>query len=121
MDASNARCSAAKQGRKLALVALMLAGGGCVVTPPVVTAPPPVQLLSAGELNLPRDCTTTPGAVYRTLFEVQPDGRVNAPRSTDDGCVQQALRGWVATFTYAPLDAPTTVAFDWMAVTASRH
>jgi hypothetical protein len=81
-----------------------------------------VQLLDAAELTLPDNCVATPGAVYRTLFEVQPDGRVSAPRSEsgDDGCVQQALRDWVITFSYAPLDAPTPVAFDWMAVTASR-
>jgi hypothetical protein len=81
-----------------------------------------VQLVSTGELDLPGDCAATPGAMYRTLFEVRPDGRVTAPRSepgNSEGCVQQALREWVATFTYAPLDATTPVAFDWMAVTAS--
>ena len=126
MEATIARCGAAKTGGNLALASLVLAMSGCAALRPVETSPPPVQLLSAGELNLPRECVATPGAVYRTLFEVQPDGRVTAPRSEpghgdSDGCVQQALRDWVATFTYAPLDAPAPVAFDWMAVTASRR
>lgn len=80
-----------------------------------------MQLLDAAELTLPDNCVAAPGAVYRTLFEVQPDGRVSAPSSVSgEGCVQQALRDWVTTFSYAPLDTPTPVAFDWMAVTASR-
>jgi hypothetical protein len=136
MEATTACCGAAKACLSFALVAVMLATGGCVVTRPDVTSPPPVQLVSTGELDLPGDCAATPGAMYRTLFEVRPDGRVTAPRSepgnsdgrvtaprsepgNSDGCVQQALREWVATFTYAPLDATTPVAFDWMAVTAS--
>lgn len=127
MDATNARCSAAKTGLGVALLAVVLAGTGCVAVRPADNSPPsspPLQLLSAGELDLPSACTTTPGAVYRTLFEVQTDGTVSAPRSaatSDDGCVQHALREWVATFTYAPLAEPMPVAFDWMAVTASRH
>jgi hypothetical protein len=122
MEATTACCGAAKACLSFALVAVMLATGGCVVTRPDVTSPPPVQLVSTGELDLPGDCAATPGAMYRTLFEVRPDGRVTAPRSepgNSEGCVQQALREWVATFTYAPLDATTPVAFDWMAVTAS--
>jgi hypothetical protein len=122
MEATTACCGAAKACLSFALVAVMLATGGCVVTRPDVTSPPPVQLVSTGELDLRGDCAATPGAMYRTLFEVRPDGRVTAPRSepgNSDGCVQQALREWVATFTYAPLDATTPVAFDWMAVTAS--
>lgn len=121
MKARNARCGAAKFCRYVPLAAVMLASAGCVVTRPVTTSPPPVQLVEAAAFNLPDDCVAAPGAVYRTLFEVQPDGRVSAPRSeSGDGCVQQALREWVATFSYAPLPAPAAVAFDWMAVTASR-
>lgn len=122
MSARIARCGAAKHCRFLALAAIVLSGAGCVATRPVTTSPPPVQLLDAAELSLPANCVAAPGTVYRTLFEVQPDGRVSAPRSeSGDGCVQQALRDWVTTFSYAPLAAPTPVAFDWMAVTASRH
>lgn len=122
---ARARCGAARSHALVALLAgVTLGSAGCVVTRPDATSTPPVQLMSAGELNLPDDCMATAGTVYRTLFEVQPDGRVTAPRSEPgetNGCVQQALREWVATFSYAPLDAPTPVAFDWMAVTASRR
>jgi hypothetical protein len=59
--------------------------------------------------------------VYRTQFNVQPDGRVtDATSESDNGCVQQALRTWVTTFSYAPLREVTPVAFDWMIVTAAR-
>lgn len=121
MAARIARCGASKHRRSLVLAVIALSGAGCTAVRPVTTSPPPVQLLDAAELTLPDNCVAAPGAVYRTLFEVQPDGRVSAPRSeSGDGCVQQALRDWVTTFSYAPLDAPTPVAFDWMAVTASR-
>ncbi|MBK6454041.1 MAG: hypothetical protein IPF84_16675 [Proteobacteria bacterium] len=66
-------------------------------------------------------CEATPGAMYRTHFNVQPDGRVSdAASESGDGCVQQALRTWVTTFSYAPLRTTTPVAFDWMIVTATR-
>ena len=121
MTARIARCGASKRCWFLALAAIAVGSAGCVATRPTSSSPPPVQLLDAAELTLPDNCVAAPGAVYRTSFEVQRDGRVSAPRSeSGDGCVQQALRAWVATFSYAPLDAPTPVAFDWIAVTASR-
>jgi hypothetical protein len=92
---------------------------------PVVAPPPPapeLQLLGADELAMPRGCEATPGAVYRTHFKVRPDGRVSdAVSESGDGCVQQALRTWVTTFSYAPLRETTPVAFDWMVVTAARN
>jgi hypothetical protein len=121
MKARIARCGASKHCWLPALAAVVLVSAGCVATRPATTLPPPVQLLDAADLTLPDDCVAAPGAVYRTLFEVQPNGRVSAPRSeSGDGCVQQALRDWVTTFSYAPLPAPAAVAFDWMVVTASR-
>jgi hypothetical protein len=79
-------------------------------------------LLDAGELVMPRGCEATPGAMYRTYFNVQPDGRVSdAVAESGDGCIQQALRAWVTTFSYAPLHAATPVAFDWMVVTARNN
>jgi len=95
---------------------------GCVA-PTLAPAPPPpdLQLLGAAELAIPRGCEARPGAVYRTHFNVQPDGRVtDAASESDNGCVQQALRTWVTTFSYAPLREVTPVAFDWMIVTAAR-
>ncbi len=94
------------------------------VGPAVAPAPPApeLQLLGAAELAMPRGCEATPGAVYRTHFNVQPDGRVSdAASESGDGCVQQALRTWVTTFSYAPLRETTPVAFDWMIVTAARN
>jgi hypothetical protein len=93
------------------------------VGPGVAPAPPApeLQLLGADELAMPRGCDATPGAVYRTHFKVQPDGRVSdAASESGDGCVQQALRTWVTTFSYAPLRETMPVAFDWMIVTAAR-
>jgi hypothetical protein len=94
----------------------------CVET--VVAPAPPapeLQLLGADGLAMPRGCEATPGAVYRTHFNVQPDGRVSdAASESGDGCVQQALRTWVTTFSYAPLRETIPVAFDWMVVTAAR-
>ena len=95
---------------------------GCVA-PALAPAPPApeLQLLGAEELAIPRGCEATPGAVYRTHFNVQPDGRVSdAASEFGNGCVQQALRTWVKTFSYAPLRDVTPVAFDWMIVTAAR-
>ena len=94
------------------------------VGPRVAPAPPApeLQLLGAAELTIPRGCEATPGAVYRTHFNVQPDGRVSdAASEAGDGCVQQALRTWVTTFNYAPLHEAVPVAFDWMIVTAARN
>lgn len=93
------------------------------VGPDVVPAPPTpdLQLLGAAEFAMPRGCEATPGRMYRTHFNVQPDGRVSdAAAESGDGCVQQALRTWVTTFSYAPLRETTPVAFDWMVVTAAR-
>ena len=106
----------------LALLGLSLVAG-CVAPTRTSTPPaPPPQLLGSAELAIPRSCDVTPGAVYRTNFNVQRDGHVSDPSSENgDGCVQQALRDWVATFNYAPLPVVTPVAFDWMIVTASRN
>ena len=67
-------------------------------------------------------CEATQGAVYRTDFQVQPDGQVSdATSATGDGCVQEALRSGVTTFSYIPVGEMMAVAFDWMNVTASRR
>ena len=92
---------------------------GTVVAP--APPAPDLQLLGADGLAMPRGCEATPGAMYRTHFNVQPDGRVSdATSESGDGCVQEALRTWVTTFSYAPLRETTPVAFDWMIVTATR-
>jgi hypothetical protein len=86
----------------------------------VAPAPAP-QLLSTGTLQLPAGCEPAHGAVYRTSFVVQPDGRVNdAASDSGDGCVQAALRAWVATFVYRADGVAMPIALDWMEVTASR-
>lgn len=114
------RCTAARS-RAFIVVVIATLSAGCVA-PLVDDAPvPELQLLGSAELQLPAECAVADGAVYRTLFDVQADGRVTAATSEGvDGCVQQALRTWVSTFSYAPLHATTPVAFDWIAVTGSR-
>ncbi|MDH4311895.1 MAG: hypothetical protein OEW57_09695 [Gammaproteobacteria bacterium] len=110
------------QGSLVALLGLSLLSG--CVAPALAPAPPApeLQLLGAAELTIPRGCEATSGAVYRTHFNVQRDGRVSdAASESADGCVQQALRTWVTTFNYAPLHEATPVAFDWMIVTAARN
>jgi hypothetical protein len=121
MTPSDSRRTAATRTGVVAL-ALALAAG-CAGPRPASTPPAPdLQLIGSAALDLPHDCLAAAGRVYRTLFDVQPDGRVSSVRSAaDDGCVQQALREWVATFSYASLRATTPVAFDWLAVTASRR
>ena len=100
-------------------VGLLLAG--CVSTPAVSPPTPELQLLEAGTLEIPPGCEPAGGAVYRTAFVVQPDGRVGAVAAeSGEGCVQEALRQWVATFRYRPVDAPTAAVLDWMNVTAAR-
>ncbi len=123
MTARCERCPRARYLRPVvALLGLSLVSG--CVAPTLVPAPPApeLQLLGAAELTIPRGCEATPGAVYRTHFKVQLDGRVSdAASESGDGCVQQALRTWVTTFNYAPLHEATPVAFDWMIVTAARN
>jgi hypothetical protein len=82
---------------------------------------PELELLDAGVLEIPRGCEPARGKVYRTSFTVQADGRVAAAVSdSGPGCVQDALRRWVATFRYRPVDEPTATVLDWMGVTATR-
>ena len=121
-----ARTDRRPRSRKLRLPVTILGPwlAAACVGPGVAPAPPApdLQLLGADELAMPRGCEATPGAVYRTHFNVQPDGRVSdAASESGDGCVQQALRTWVTTFSYAPLRETTPVAFDWMVVTAARN
>jgi hypothetical protein len=123
MTALAERCPRTGYRRLLVATLGLSLVSGCVA-PTLAPAPPApeLQLLGAAELAIPRGCEATPGAVYRTHFNVQQDGRVSdaAPES-GNGCVQQALRTWVTTFSYAPLREVTPVAFDWMIVTAARN
>ena len=113
----------AGRGLRLASVAVTagLLLGGCVSTRSVTPPVPELQLLDAGTLAIPPGCEPAPGAVYRTAFVVQPDGQVAGVASeSGPGCVQEALRQWVATFRYRPVDQPTAAVLDWMNVTAAR-
>lgn len=109
-------------GGLLACVVLL---AGCASQPdqaPSLRPPvPELQLLEAGVLEIPRDCEPARGTVYRTSFTVQADGRVSAVVSdSGPGCVQDALRRWVATFRYRPLAEPLPATLDWLDVTARR-
>lgn len=121
---THSECRPSTGSLRLLLAALGLSLVAGCVAPAVTPAPPApeLQLLGAAELDFPQGCEATAGAVYRTHFRVQPDGRVtDAASESGNGCVQQALRAWVTSFSYAPLRATTPVAFDWMIVTAARN
>jgi len=110
--------------RIVVLAGAMLAVAGCAsltserAAPP---PPPPLQLLGAEALELPTGCEPVSGQVYRTNYVVQADGRVTDTASGGgDGCIEQALRAWVSSFRYSPIDAEMPVVIDWIAVTAAR-
>jgi hypothetical protein len=94
----------------------------CASGPPREAGPSPVlspQLVSAGVLDLPRDCQPEPGVIYRTTYTVQPDGRVDPIASAPGpGCVQDALGRWVSSFRYRAGDETVPQVLDWMLVTA---
>lgn len=82
---------------------------------------PPLQLVSAGNLELPRDCAVPDGVVYRTNFVVQGDGRVaDIQPEPAPACLQAALAAWLHLARYAPPGAAVATTMDWMAVSARR-
>ena len=89
--------------------------------PPAGNPPPPLQLVSAGNLKLPRDCDVRDGVVYRMNFVVQGDGRV-ADIRTDPApaCLGAALTEWLNGVRYAPPGEAVPTAIDWMSVSARR-
>ena len=117
-------------GRGWCAVVVASTGGllaaGCV-SPTLRTPPaqPPIaapQLVDTGPLEIPNGCEPRPGAIYRTSFVVQPDGRISDTVSeSGDGCMQVVVRQWVSTFAYRPISEPTRTVFDWMCVTGSRR
>lgn len=114
-----------RECRWLQIPAVALAAGmvlaGCVSAPVVSPLAPELQLLEAGTLAIPPGCEPERGAIYRTAFVVQPDGRVEfVAAESARGCVQEALREWVSTFRYRPVAEPTAAVLDWMGVTATR-
>src|SRR5215218_6055046 len=93
---------------------------GCV-SPPLRVPPVPLELVTSGELALPAECVSVHGAAYRVSYVVQQDGRVSDVASqSGSGCIQEALRAWVSTFMYRPVDRPTQTAIDWIEVRAAR-
>jgi hypothetical protein len=114
-----------REGRRLCVPAVAAAAGllvaGCVSTQVAPPPAPTLQLLEAGTLEVPPGCEPAPGAVYRPAYVVQTDGRVEAAAPEPGlGCVEEALRQWVATFRYRPVDEATEAVLDWMSVTAPR-
>jgi len=111
-------------GQHIAMIAAtLLAVAGCAPLTRERAPPPPapLQLLGAESLELPKGCEPVRGQVYRTNYVVQPDGRVTDTASGGgDGCVEEALRAWVSSFRYGPIDAEMPVVIDWIAVTATR-
>lgn len=83
--------------------------------------PPPLQLVSAGDLELPGDCAVRDGVVYRTNFVVQSDGRVADIRPDPaPACLRAALTEWLNGVRYAPPGEAIPTAIDWMSVSARR-
>lgn len=88
---------------------------------PAGIPPPPLQLVSAGDLELPDDCAVRAGVVYRMNFVVQSDGRVADIRPDPaPACLRTALTDWLSGARYAPPGEATPTAIDWMSVSASR-
>jgi hypothetical protein len=112
---------AVRLGAACTFASLLLAAG-CTLTPPERTSPEyPFHLLHAAALQIPRGCEPAPGMVYRTAYTVRADGSVAAAVSESGaGCVQEALRQWVATFRYGPIREDTATVIDWLSVTATR-
>jgi hypothetical protein len=109
--------------RAAVLAGTLLAVAGCAPLTRERAPPPaaPLHLLGAEALELPKGCEPVQGRVYRTRYLVQPDGRVtDTASSSGDGCVEQALRAWVSSFRYGPVEAEMPVVIDWIAVTATR-
>lgn len=83
--------------------------------------PPPLQLVSAGNLELPPECNVRDGVVYRTNFVVGRDGRVSDIRpELAPACLQRALAAWLGTAQYVPPGHAVATAIDWMSVSARR-
>ena len=83
--------------------------------------PPPLQLVSAGDLQLPRDCAVRDGVVYRLNFVVLSDGRVADIRPDPaPACLRAALTDWLNGARYAPPGEAIPSAIDWMSVSARR-
>jgi hypothetical protein len=107
-------------------IAAAIALAGCATAPSVQrSTAPELKLLSAETLSIPRECELSGGAIYRTSYTVQRDGKVEGIASTGEppaaqDCVQQALADWIATFRYAPVAEPTPAVIDWMATVARR-
>lgn len=81
----------------------------------------PPELLSAGVLELPADCTAEPGIVYRAEYLVDGSGAVDRVTHAEGPvCVQVALADWVNTFRYAPRSAPVEATIDWMITVARK-
>jgi hypothetical protein len=98
---------------------------GCASTgdhgTPAGIPPPPLQLVSAGDLELPRSCEVHDGVVYRTNFVVQSDGRVADIRPDPaPACLRAALTDWLRGVRYAPPGEAVPTAIDWMSVSARR-
>lgn len=107
------------RGAVMALMVATVLAGCATIAPSVPVAP--LELVQSGPILLPADCVPGRGVVYRTAFVVQPDGRVaHITGQSGAGCVQQALRDWVATFQYRPVAEATPTVVDWMAVAARR-
>ncbi|MFO1393138.1 MAG: hypothetical protein U1F09_05150 [Steroidobacteraceae bacterium] len=111
---------------RVAIAPAVILASGCTSlsgrqAPPDIP-PPPLQLVSAGNLELPRDCDVRDGVVYRTNFVVGLDGRVADIRPDPaPACLQRALAAWLGTAQYVPPGDAVATVIDWMSVSARRE
>jgi hypothetical protein len=85
--------------------------------------PAPLRLVSASDVELPRDCQVRGGAVYRTNFVVHGDGRIaDIQPEPAPACLQAALAEWLHGVEFAPPGEAVVTQIDWMSVSAGhRH
>jgi hypothetical protein len=106
-------------------VSLALAvAAGCQPMVRPAAPEPPARLLEAGRIELPTDCLVSAGRTYRMSYTVGTDGRTGSLGAITPPdaptCLQAALKSWVASFRYAPLEQTQPLTTDWMLVTARR-
>ena len=105
----------------LVLSAFLAGCAGVSSTRPDRDVPQPLKLVSAEPLQIPRDCAIPDATVYRTSFEVLPDGRVrNVVSDAEIRCLNEALSDWVGTFRYEPISVQTKAVIDWIASVERR-
>ena len=93
-------CRPMRDALRALVVSAAILAAGCASLPDHGMAaeipPAPLRLVSASNVDLPRDCRVRGGAVYRTNFVVHGDGRVaDIQPEPAPACLQAALANQV--------------------------